>query len=148
MLAVLGAVALAPPAIAAPPEDACALLMPTQVGAAMDVVMDAGAHLGVSRKSCTWTVSGAGEYVTLQIQQQRAFQDGKQLALMSQGLKLFLNAVRGVGDEAYYLGMGSNVGLVVKQGAVVFKLSVYGPGRLEQKEAIEKTLAQQVIARL
>jgi hypothetical protein len=51
-------------------------------------------------------------------------------------------------DDAYYLGGGKNVGLIVKKGNVSFKVAVYGDSPIEKKEAMEKTLAQQVVSKL
>lgn len=44
--------------------------------------------------------------------------------------------------------MGSNVGLIVKKGNVAFKVAVYANLPIEKKQAMEKTLAQQVDSKL
>jgi hypothetical protein len=38
--------------------------------------------------------------------------------------------------------------LLVKKGNVAFKVAVYGRSPLEQKEAVAKTLAEQVVSKL
>ena len=44
--------------------------------------------------------------------------------------------------------MGSNVGLIVKKGTVAFKVAVYGDLPMGKKQAMQKTLAQQVVSKL
>jgi hypothetical protein len=56
--------------------------------------------------------------------------------------------VAGIGDDAYYLGVGSTEGLIVKKGQHAFKIAVYSTVPLEKKRAMEKALAQQVLAKL
>jgi hypothetical protein len=46
------------------------------------------------------------------------------------------------------LAVGKNVGLIVKKGNVAFKVAVYDHSPLEKKQAMEKTLAQQVVSKL
>ncbi len=59
-----------------------------------------------------------------------------------------MTAVTGLGDDAYYLGMGSTEGLFVKKGQHAFKLAVYTTLPLEKKRDMEKALAQQVLSKL
>jgi hypothetical protein len=44
--------------------------------------------------------------------------------------------------------VGPNVGIIVKKGNVAFKVAVYGDIPIENKQAMEKTLAQQVVSKL
>jgi hypothetical protein len=44
--------------------------------------------------------------------------------------------------------VGKNVGHIVKKGNVAFKFAVYGDSPIEKKQAMEKTLAQQVVCKL
>jgi hypothetical protein len=67
-----------------------------------------------------------------------AFQGGKQV------LRATIVPLTGVGDDAYYLAVREQVGLIVKKGSVAFKVAVYGQLPLEKRQAMEKTLAQQV----
>jgi len=145
------AVALAAPRAvhAAPPGDACALLTPAQVGSASGVAVGAGTYVTPTfKRTCTWTVTKPApkstKFVTLFLQDANAFSAGKLTGAKS----VFVTSVSGIGDDAYYLAVGPNVGLIVKKGAIAFKVAVYGDISLDQKKAMEKTLAQQVLAKL
>ena len=61
---------------------------------------------------------------------------------------IVVTLVRGIGDDAYYLAVGNNVGLIVKKGNVAFKAAVYGGAPIDKKEAMEKTLASQAVSKL
>ena len=54
----------------------------------------------------------------------------------------------GLGEGAYLLPVGDQVGLMVKKGAVAFKVAVYQHGPIGPKEAAERTLAGKVVGRL
>jgi hypothetical protein len=144
--------ATVPTVYAAPPEDACSLLTQREVSDALGVSVGAGSHVTPEYlKTCTWATPdnpparGKHEYVTLLIQGVDAFAGGK----MMMGQKgVAVTSVIGLGDDAYYLGVGGNVGLIVKKGDVAFKVALYADIPVERKEAIEKTLALQVLPRL
>jgi hypothetical protein len=142
---ILGS-AITPRANAAPSEDACSLLTPAQVTAAVGVSVGAGQYVGTSKKTCTWYATGSAKqgakYVTLLLQGPDAFQGGKTLP------RVTIVPVSGVGDDAYYLAVLEQVGLIVKKGNVGFKVAVYGQLPLEKKEAMEKALAQQIVSAL
>ena len=141
---IVGA-AMAPSANAAPPEDACSLLTQTQVSAALGASVGAGSYVTPTvKKTCTWTVAGGAEYVTLMLEGLDAYQAGK-VALTK---TIVVTSVSGIGDDAYYLAVGKNVGLIVKKGNVAFKIAVYGDLPIEKKQAMEKTLAQHVVSQL
>jgi hypothetical protein len=146
------AAAAAPSARAAPPEDACALLARPAVSAVLGVSVGDGTYVTPGfTKTCTWATPRAAtkgakyEYVTLALEAPGSFEGGKML--MGQK-SIAVTSVGGVGDDAYYLGVGSNVGLIVKKGGVVFKVAVYGDVPIETKKAAEKTLARDVLSRL
>jgi hypothetical protein len=139
--------AMVPAATAAPTGDACSLLTPAQVGAALGVSVGAGSYVTPTfKKTCTWnaTTSGGG-YVTLMLQTVAGFEGGKQLG---QTASISLTSISSVGDDAYYLAVGDQVGLIVKKGNAAFKVAVYAHIPVESKKATEKTLAQQVVAGL
>ena len=153
LVSLLSAVCLiaaaAPAASAAPAGDACALLTPAEVGAALGVAVGAGSHVTPTfKRTCTWnaTASGGGT-VTLMLQDVGGFDGGKRLARMG-GKNTSLTPVSGVGDDAYYLAIGSLVGIMVKKGNVAFKIAVYSRLPLDSLEAKEKALAQKAAARL
>lgn len=100
------------------------------------------------KKTCTWTVGDSASgirFVTLNLQRLDQFAAGKQVG----GLKsVGVTRVGGIGDDAYYLGVGSTEGLIVRKGQRAFKIAVYSTLPLEKKRAMEKSLAQQVLAKL
>lgn len=150
LLAVLIACAATDPAFAAVPNgDACALLTPTQVSAVIGVPVGAGSYLTPTIKTtCTWrSTAPGGGWVTLVLQDVGGFEDGKQLGSM--GIKnMSVTSLRGVGDDAYYLAVGGQVGLIVKKGNAAFKIAVYAETSVEDKEAKEKVLAEHVVSGL
>jgi hypothetical protein len=146
------AAATVPTANAAPPEDACSLLTRDQVSAALGVAVGAGSYVTPGYlKTCTWaspespTENVKYEYVTLALETAASFEGGKKL--MGQRA-VAITSVSGIGDDAYYLGVGNNIGLIVKKGNVAFKVAMYGDISVEKKKAIEKTLALQVLSRI
>jgi len=146
---IVGA-AIASSANAAPPDDACSLLTQTQVSAALGASVAAGSYVAPTfTRTCTWnaTTTGSG-YVTLMLQDVGAFESGKQLSSMAAAPKMVVTPIGGVGDDAYYLALGDQVGFIVKKGNVTFKVAVYAHIPIESKQAKEKTLAQQVISAL
>ena len=134
------------PASAAPADDACALLTPTQIGAVLSASVGAGTYLTPTfKKTCTWNATAGHEFVTLMLENADWFQSGKVPMVSS----IVVTPASGVGDDAYYLAVGQNVGLIVKKGNVSFKVAVYAANTpLSKKEALEKTLAQQIVTRL
>ncbi len=126
-------------ATAGPPEDACSLVTVAQVSGAVSASVGDGSYVTPTfKKTCTWTAPGT--IVTLMLENLEAYQAGKHTNLAT--------SVSGVGDDAYYLGAGSTVGLIVKKGNIAFKVAVYAKIPLEKKQAMEKALAQQVISKL
>jgi hypothetical protein len=143
------AAAMAPLANAGPPDDACSLLTQAQVTSALNVSVGAGSYATPTfKKTCTWNASSdvttGVKYVTLMLQGLDAYQAGK----LAQVKTIVVTSISGIGDDAYYLAVGSNVGLIVKKGNVAFKVAVYGNVPIEKKQAMEKLLAQQVVSKL
>jgi hypothetical protein len=143
---VIAATAAAPSAKAASASDACSLLTPAQVSSALGASVGAGTYVTPEfKKTCTWTVTAGHEFVTLMLENADWFQSGKVPMVSS----IVVTPAGGVGDDAYYLAVGQNVGLIVKKGKVSFKVAVYASDTpLGKKEALEKSLAQQVVSRL
>ena len=146
---IVGAAA-APTANAAPPDDACSLLTDAQVSTALSVSVGPGSHqIPTFKKTCTWNATGdvakGAKNVTLMLEGLDAYQAGKVTRQMK---TMSVTPASGIGDDAYYSAMGSNVGLIVKKGKVAFKIAVYGTLPIEKKRAMEKTLAQQVVSKL
>jgi hypothetical protein len=136
------------PANAAPPDDACSLLTQAQVSVAVSASVGAGAYQGTYKKTCTWNAvspaTKSAKYVTLLLEGLDAYQAGKLAPVKT----IVVTPISGIGDDAYYLAVGPNVGLIVKKGNVAFKVAVYGDIPIENKQAMEKTLAQQVVSKL
>jgi hypothetical protein len=139
--------AIAHPAIAATPGDACSFLSPAQVSAALGAPVGAGTYVTPAfKKTCTWsaTTSGGGT-VTLNLQGLDLYEGGKKIA--SYG-KVSTTSVSGIGDDAYYFGTDKLASLIVKKGSVAFKVAVYAHIPVEKQEATEKALATQVASQL
>jgi hypothetical protein len=140
---------------AAAPGDACALLSPAQLSAALVLPMDAGKYVTPGYvRTCTWTPSGGAtpaiKFVTLFLLSADDYRASKSVmqAAQSKGGNA-VTSVNGVGDDAYFTSIGSSVtSLMVKKGAVAFKLSLYGATAPDKAMAIEKTLASQALANL
>ncbi len=152
-LAALGAVTLAlagGPSARAATEDACSVLTAAQVGAAAGVKVGAGTHpTPTFLKTCTWTATDDHQdvvrAVTLMIESEAAFEKGKQLLAYPNAKG---GPVSGVGDDAFCLILGPQVGLAVKKGSAAFKVEVYGGAPVDKKKEIEKTLAVEAASKL
>jgi len=146
VIAALYALAiLISPSANAASVDACSLLTQAQVSAALGASTDSGSSPSASIKdTCKWTAAGPHEYVTLMFEDLGAYEAGKTAPAKT----VMVTPVAGVGEAAYFLAVGQNVGLVVKKGNISFKVGVYGRMPIEAKESTEKSLASQVIGRL
>jgi hypothetical protein len=144
--------AAAMPSAAQADTDACTVLTPTQVGAAVGVSVAAGQHATPTFvKTCTWTPSGnsAVKSVTLFLQTAASHDAGKNMA--SQMAATAAGAAvkpAGVGEDSYYFIAGDQVGLLAKKGSIAFKVAVYATLPVANKEAMELALAKAVLARL
>jgi hypothetical protein len=142
----VAAIFLANAAPAAPPQEAC-LLSSAEISAAVATPVADGTYMGSFRRTCTWKAAGPAKksvkYVTLMLQDGEAFDGGKRLASSA----LVVTPVSGVGDDAYFLRAGEQVGLVVRQGAGAFKVTVYADMPLQSKQAMEKALAANVVTK-
>ena len=79
------------------------------------------------------------------LQTPASFQTGKSAPV---GTTIVMTPVTGLGDDAYYLALEDNVSLFVKKGNVVFKIGVLGDVTIADKQAMEKTLARQIVSKL
>ena len=136
---------------AAPPTDACALLTSAQVSAVLGV--DA-AHGASDPTNCQWSQPGkslGGKGVVLHIlgpvgklTPAERFETIKR-PLPVKGINK--TSVSGLGDDAVYVETRQFTELTVKKGNSVFQIKVSGfPA--EEVKAKEKTLAQEVLAKL
>lgn len=124
-------------------QEACPLLSQAQVSAAVGTSFGTGAYPNPSFKnSCTWIATDSSKYVTLQLWKLDLFQSDKTVVEKS----VVVTPVSGIGEDAYYMAVSKNVGLSVKRGDLAFRVVVYGLVPFDRKEAIEKTLALQVLS--
>jgi hypothetical protein len=149
MFFLIAAGPAAPAANAAPTDDACALLTTAQVSSATTVEMNDGTYVTPTfKRTCTWTIKKAAgktaRIVTLYLTAPGIFESAKRPMVNT----IIVTPVTGVGDEAYYVTIGQQPVLMVKKGNTTFKVSVYGDNSMDTKEAMEKTLAQQVLSHL
>jgi hypothetical protein len=88
-------------------------------------------------------------FVTLVLQDPKFFEGGKNMpAPADVPTRAMVTPVSGVGDDAYFVAVRDQVGLVVKKGSSAFKVAVYAKLPVEQKEAMEKALATQIASQL
>lgn len=150
--ASLSLLAAATPLAAQADTDACTLLTPAQVGAAVGVPVSDGKHVTPTYvKTCTWNGSGSSKVraVTLYLQTAAAYDGGKRMAgQMAAAAKGAAVKPASVGEDGYYFVAGDQVGLLVKKGGVSFKVTVYATLPVAKKEAMELTLAKEVLAKL
>jgi hypothetical protein len=134
--------------------DACTLLTPAQVGAAIGGTVGAGTHVAPNFvKTCTWVEhyvgSTAGKIVTLNLNPIGPYDERKQTATQEAGMvKGAAVTPGGVGDDSFYFVQGPQVSLDVKKGATAFKIWVYAQIPINAREAMELTLAKDVLAKL
>ncbi len=148
--AVLSLCAAAMPFAARADTDACKLLTAKQVSAAVGGPVADGTHVTPTFvKTCTWNGSGNVKAVTLYMQTAASYDGGKKMAAqMAAASKGAAVKPASVGEDAYYFVAGEQVGLLVKKGGASFKVTVYAKLPVAKKEAIELTLAKQVLAKL
>lgn len=142
--------AAAMPSTARADTDACTVLTAAQVGSAIGGTVTAGTHVTPTFvRTCTWNASGSSsvKFVTLYLQTAAAYDGGKRMAAEMAAAGAVVKPAS-VGDDAYYFVAGSQVGLLVKKGSASFKITVYATIPLEQKEAMELTLAKEALAKL
>ena len=140
------------PLIAHAETDACTLLTPAQVAAAVGGAVGDGTHVTATFvKTCTWTPSGKSRVVSVTLNvQTAAFHDGAKRQAIMAAAAVKGNEVKpeSVGDDAYYFITGDQAALFVKKGAVSFKVAVYAKLPAGEKEAMELKLARDVVAKL
>jgi len=143
------------PALAFAETDACTLLTPAEIGSAVGVPVTAGSHVTPTYvKTCTWSPPSSGspvKSVTLFLQTPAAYDSGKKqitAARLAAGANGTSIQPAAVGDDGYYFVAGDQVGLLVKKGAVSFKVTVYATLPVDKKEAMELSLARAVVAKL
>ncbi|HEX5261898.1 MAG TPA: hypothetical protein VFW13_00110 [Phenylobacterium sp.] len=126
--------------------DACKLLSPAEVGAAVGVAVAQGSALNSQvASSCSWKQSGVDPFkavtVIVSVKPAQSYELGKRA--------LKATPVAGLGDEAYMTGgSASYTALSVKKGQNAFDVTVRGPKDVAAIQAAEKALAKSAAARL
>ncbi len=131
----------------APKVDACALLTPTQIGAALG--MPVAISLGQGTQACQWTATKPGSNA-VKVSVSFISMAGFDAAKKSFG-PITSTPVGGLGEDAYYSTMGrpDTTTLRVKKGASAFTVRVFGGGlSADEAENEEKAVAQAVLAKL
>jgi hypothetical protein len=152
-------IAAAPRAHAAPPDDPCSLLTQEQVSAALGVTVGAPLRTSTIMKTCTWSEAGAGLIggKSVQVILRTAEDHDKNKAAMNQASAMSrpnkpaitVTSASGLGDDAYYTTMGARATLSVKKANVGFNVAVQSSQiPVEKQKTMEKTLAQQILAKL
>ena len=131
-------------AAAQAPKPPCTLLTPAQVAAALGV-KDVAAGAPIGNTGCQWVSQDKAlhAFVTL------SFWDPAGFPAMKAPLpNVTKTPAPGIGDDALYSTIGKFTTLSVKKGGAVFLVKAYGVPDQAKQEAIEKTLATDVIAKL
>jgi hypothetical protein len=155
--------ATTPSASAAPPDDACSLLTPAQVGAVLGVPVVPGTHLNsTDSKSCMWSQANAPamgrKSVAISLNTAEVYKNSKAVMERTQAAmkeekdedagQLTITPVTGIGDEAYYGSMGTHPKLNVKKGNLSFSIEIFGDFPPDKSKAMEKTLAVQILSKI
>lgn len=135
-----------PPPATAAPGDSCSLLTPAQIKSATSADVNAGS--AASAKLCQWNASSPAnssvKFITLLLYSDtKSFAAGKNMPAPA-----VVTSVSGIGDDAFFLAVADQVGLIVKKGSGMFKITVYAKLSVDQKEAMEKSLATQIASQL
>lgn len=142
-------------AFAAPPTDACSLLTPAQVSAVLGVSVGAGEKLVPNSTAlCGWEVPGQNGMDRKRVVLSIYMQLGRMTPIQRfNNAKTPIKGITkvpasGIGDDAIFATTpGFGTGLIFRKGDAAFDLRVYG-FPLDQIEAKEKALAQNVLAKL
>ncbi len=129
---------------ASPPTDACALVTPAQVSAALGVTVGAGKYMFPSNKTlCTFDSANGKAGVEVAIVKLTLFAHEK---TPLPGVKE--EQAKGLGDEAHYMTTpGFPTGLSIRKGSFAFKVRTYGFPDQQAKDK-EKALALKILAKL
>jgi hypothetical protein len=125
----------------------CSWLTPAEIHAAANVNVAAGAPIATT--GCQWNAlpgqtSSPIAMVTVSTATAREFAASRTPI----GTAITRSEVRGIGDDAIYTTMGKLVTLGVKKGDHYFVVRMYGDHYLAHERAVEKALANYVIAKL
>ncbi|HEV2703309.1 MAG TPA: hypothetical protein VGV09_16905 [Steroidobacteraceae bacterium] len=128
-------------AAAAPANpDPCKLLTAAEVSAAAGVTVSAGVSAGDGR-TCSW--SGNHVVVSLWFPDPRIW-----AATEHPNAMVVQTPAAGIGDAAFYNSMGNLTSMGVKRGSQGFVVKIYGASDPSKQKAVERTLAEHVLAKM
>ncbi|HVO48429.1 MAG TPA: hypothetical protein VMT29_19085 [Steroidobacteraceae bacterium] len=136
--------------------DACAVITPEQLSAAVGVAMDEGKYVtpGFTR-TCTWVPKGGAtptiKFFTLYLQTSVDFDTGKGLAQMAAASRpnSSFGQLSGVGDDAYVVNFGGSIiSLLARKSGAAIKLTWYGATQPDKVLTAEKNLAARILPQL
>ena len=120
----------------------CKLLTQAEVAAAVGGTFGTGQPIGTT--GCSWTAEKPHMIVTLSLWPPAEWDRMKASALPGTTNQ----PAPGLGDDAFYTTVAQYTVLYVKKGATVYLFKVYGVKDQAKQMSAEKTLAQDVLARL
>jgi len=120
----------------------CKLLTPAEIGTTLGAPFGAGEPIGTT--GCSWTAAKPHMIVTLSLWPPAEWDRMKASALPGTTNQ----PAPGLGDDAFYTTVAQYTVLYVKKGATVYLFKVYGVKDQAKQMSAEKTLAQDVLARL
>jgi len=148
-------------------DDACSLLTQTQVSSVLGVSVGVGQHPSdemhvsppnpaIDRLACTWYEAGKNSFAAKRVSLNILGTMGSLTPVQRFNIAktpvhgITKTTVTGVGDDAVYMVSQLRVSLHVKKGNSVFEMMVDGfsAKQIEQVKTMEKTLAQDAVAKL
>jgi hypothetical protein len=135
-----------------PVTDACSVLTPDEISAAVRVPIDPGKHIPASSTvMCAWleskTFGVTAEKLVLNFTSLDSFK--KEKAAGSKSRRITITPVSGIGDEAFYVITPFGTSLYVRKGNTAIAFTIRDKGLSpDQLMAKEKTLGLAAAARL
>ncbi len=130
------------PAFAHAAPEPCKLLSEAQVSAALGVKVGTGQPIGTT--GCSWSSEKPHVIVTISLWPPTEWDRIKASAVPGTAN----TPVSGLGDDAFYTTVAQYTVLYVKKGQTVYLFKVYGVQDKAKQMSAEKTLAQDVLAKL
>jgi hypothetical protein len=123
------------------PSDPCVQVTPAQVSAALGETVAAGQNSGTA--TCAWIANKPTHQVVSLMYSPPGDWDTRKRPMAG----VTKSTVSGVGDDALALTMGTIATLFVKKGNTTIMVRAYGVSDPARQLAIEKTIAQAVLAK-
>ena len=135
---------------AAPITDACALLTPSEINAAIDVPIDPGKHIPpTSTILCSWPQTGTSGDSATRVMANFTNLDSFTKEKTPTNPRVFITPVSGIADEAFYVTTDFGISLYARKGNTAFVVGVHDKTMPpDQTKAKEKILALNAAARL